>query len=282
MLDRAEFRALTGTDAYIGGWIDARGGSVQPLSYVRELARAAVRAGARLYVHSPAASITRVGGGWRVETRGHAGAGAVTARRLLLATNVSVGRLNNAVARSQLGVWSFQIATRPLTAAERARILPGGAVVSDTRRVLRYVRSDRDGRVIVGGKGTLSAPTGPGSFNLQLQMLTKLYPELAADGFTHAWGGLIGVTLDRLPRLFSLGDGAWAALQDNGKGVAWCTASGLPLAEMLAGKDPRTLPLVPVTAPAPIPLHAFRKAYVAAGNAWLRALDLTDRLKPSA
>jgi glycine/D-amino acid oxidase-like deaminating enzyme len=136
--------------------------------------------------------------------------------------------------------------------------------------------------VIVGGKGTLSAPTGPGSFNLQLQMLTKLYPELAADGFTHAWGGLIGVTLDRLPRLFSLGDGAWAALQDNGKGVAWCTASGLPLAEMLAGKDPRTLPLVPVTAPAPIPLHAFRKAYVAAGNAWLRALDLTDRLKPSA
>jgi hypothetical protein len=50
---------------------------------------------------------------------------------------------------------------------------------------------------------------------------------------------------------------------------------------MLSGKDPRTLPLLPVTAPVPIPLHALRKAYVAAGNTWLRFLDLTDRLKPS-
>jgi glycine/D-amino acid oxidase-like deaminating enzyme len=276
-LSRSEFHALTGTDAYIGGWIDERGGSVQPMSYVRELARATVEAGARLFTHSPALSIKRVAAGWRVETA----AGSVTAKRLLLATNVSVGGLHPRVARSQLGVWSFQIATRPMTSAEQARILPGNAVVSDTRRVLRYFRTDRDGRIIVGGKGTLSAPKDASSFDLQLQMLRKLYPELAANGFTHAWGGLIGVTLDRLPRLFSIGDNAWAVLQDNGKGVAWCTASGLPLAEMLAGSDPRKLPLLPVTAPAPVPLHSLRKAYVAAGNTWLRFLDLTDRLKPS-
>jgi hypothetical protein len=54
---------------------------------------------------------------------------------------------------------------------------------------------------------------------------------------------------------------------------------GRPLAELLTGADARALPLVPVTPPRPIPLHALRKAYVAAGNTWLRFLDLSDRLR---
>jgi glycine/D-amino acid oxidase-like deaminating enzyme len=276
MLPREAFRAATGTDAYIGGWIDERGGSVQPLSYVRELARAAMAAGSRLFIGSAATELARDGAGWRVPTA----QGEVRARRVLMATNALTGALAPAVHRSQLGVWSFQIATRPLTAQERARILPGAPVVSDTRRVLRYFRLDRDGRIVIGGKGTLRGPGGPASFGLQLTMLERLFPEVAADGFSHAWGGLIGVTLDRLPRLFSLGEGAWAVLQDNGKGVAWCTAMGAPLARLLAGDDPRGLPLVPATPASPIPFHGLRKAYVAAGNAWLRFLDLTGRMQP--
>lgn len=280
MLARDEFQAMTGTQAYIGGWLDERGGSVQPLSYVRELARAAMKAGAQLFVKSPATSIVETTAGWRVATP----RGSVMARNLLLATNAMTGGLHPGVGRSQLGVWSFQIATRPLAPDERAVILPGGPVVSDTRRVLRYFRLDRDGRVVVGGKGTLGAPSGPAAFNLQRQMLRRLYPALtpddqATEAVTHAWGGLIAVTIDRLPRLFSLGRNGWAALQDNGKGIAWCTAMGRPLAEMLAGADPRGLPLVPVRPPQPIPFHPLRKAYVAAGNGWLRFLDLTDRLR---
>ncbi len=275
MLTRDEFRSLTGTDAYVGGWIDERGGSVQPLSYVRELARAAQAAGAQLFVRSPAISIKETKAGWSLTTP-H---GQVTARNLLLASNVQNVNVHDPVARSQLGVWSFQIATRPLTADERAVVLPGGAVVSDTRRILRYFRLDRDGHVIVGGKGTLGPPDGSTSFNLQLKILKTLYPALAADGFSYAWGGVIGVTLDRLPRLFSLGRNGWAALQDNGKGVAWCTAMGGPLADLLTGADPQTLPVVPVANPSPIPFRSLRKVYVAAGNTWLRFLDMKDALR---
>jgi glycine/D-amino acid oxidase-like deaminating enzyme len=277
LLNRAEFQALTGTDAYMGGWLDERGGSVQPLSYVRELARAALSAGALLFVRSPAISIDKVAAGWRVQTAD----GSVTAKRVLLATNVGTGSLSGPVHRSQLSVWSFQIASRPLTGAERATILPKSTVVSDTRRVLRYFRLDRDGRLVVGGKGTLSAPRDARSFALQQTMLARLYPAIAEDGFEFAWGGRIGITIDRLPRLFSLGEGAYAVLQDNGKGIAWCTAMGLPLAELLAGKDPRTLPLVPMTPPRPIPLHFARKAYVAAGNLWLRYLDARQDTRPT-
>lgn len=274
MLDKPAFRDITGSDAYIGGWLDERGGSVQPLSYVRELARAAVKAGARLYLNSPVSTLQRTATGWEAVCA----SGTVRARRVLMATNALTGNLHGTVGRAQLGVWSFQIATRPLTVAERLRILPRSSVVSDTRRVLRYFRTDRDGRLVVGGKGTLGEPAGPQSFALQLAMLRKLYPDLAKDGFEYAWGGVIGITLDRLPRLFSIGPDAWAVLQDNGKGVAWCTAMGLPLAELLRGTDARKLPLVPVTAPSAIPLHSLRKAYVSAGNLWLRFLDLSDRL----
>ena len=48
---------------------------------------------------------------------------------------------------------------------------------------------------------------------------------------------------------------------------------------LAAVNNARTLPLVPVTPPRPIPLHSLRKAYVAAGNMWLRFLDLSDRLR---
>src|SRR5262249_13967822 len=36
---------LIGTEKYLGGWVDPRGGAIQPLSYARELARAALQAG---------------------------------------------------------------------------------------------------------------------------------------------------------------------------------------------------------------------------------------------
>jgi len=50
--------ALTGSTYYCGGWIDRRGGTVQPLSYVAA-SRAATRAGARIYVRSPAIRLKR-------------------------------------------------------------------------------------------------------------------------------------------------------------------------------------------------------------------------------
>ena len=45
LLSAAETARLTGSQRYVGGWIDRRGGTVQPLSYVRGLARAARAAG---------------------------------------------------------------------------------------------------------------------------------------------------------------------------------------------------------------------------------------------
>src|SRR5690606_3401335 len=61
-LDKAQVAALTGTDRYQGGWIDPRAGAIQPLSYVRGLARAALAAGARVHTDTPVQALRRDGG----------------------------------------------------------------------------------------------------------------------------------------------------------------------------------------------------------------------------
>lgn len=275
LLQRDELAALTGTQAYLGGWILPGSGSVQPLSLVRELARVATAAGANIHIRSRATRLARDGSGWRVETAG----GHVRARRILLATNALADGLVPALAKSLLPVWSFQIATEPGMAS--GDIMRTDAVVSDTRRVLRYFRKDRDGRIIVGGKGAPGGPRGPASFDLQLRMLRRLFPTLARADPAYWWGGQVAITLDRLPRLFVLGDGAFATLGCNGKGVAWNLALGPILAEALTGTAPDTLPLPPARPPSPIPFHAFKRVYASAGSAWLRLRDKLERDLPS-
>lgn len=276
-LGRDELRGLVGGDAYLGGWIDARGGTVQPLAYARGLARAAAAAGAQIFADSPALSVRRDGSAWRVETP----AGAVTAPRLLLATNAATDGLWPRLERTILPVWSFQVATRPLTAAERRYVLPGGQAVSDTRRVLRFFRLDRDGRLVVGGKGTSHGPKAARDFDLQVLTLARLYPALEGIEIDHRWGGQVAVTVDRLPRIVGLGPGAYANLGCNGKGVAWCTAVGRAFAEAFAADDPAALP-IPVSPIEPIPFHELRRLYVGVGGAWLRFRDLIDRSSPVA
>lgn len=274
-LDRDAMAEATGSHAYLGGYFNPLGGSVQPLALVRELARAADEAGARIYEQSAAQALRRSGHEWSVETA----SGEVRARRVLIATQGRPGRLFPALERSVLPVWSFQVATDPLPRAPG--LLSNGTVVSDTRRVLRYFRCDREGRLVMGGKGTLRAPTGPRSFELQRKALAHLYPELADAPVRWWWGGEVSVTLDRLPRLFTLGDGVLATVACNGKGVAWNVALGPVLADALGGAPLDTLPLPPATALQTIPFHFLRQAYAAVGGSWLRMLDGIDLARPS-
>lgn len=275
-LDREAARQLTGSDAYLGGWIDRRGGTVQPLAYARALARAAAAAGATIHARSPVVRIGRDGACWSLTTP----TGQLKARRLLLATNGSTGRLWPSIARMILPVWSFQVATAPFPPGTRGSLLPDGQAVSDTRRVIRYFRRDAASRLIVGGKGTSHAPRRPQDFDLQRKMVARLYPDMADAALTHLWGGQVALTIDRLPRIVAIGPDALASLGCNGKGVAWNTALGPVLADALLTGDYAGLP-IPVTRPRPIPFHELRRVYVAAGSAWLRLRDALDQPNPA-
>ena len=68
LLSRSEVLQLTGSAIYCGGLLDRRGGTVQPLAYVRGLAQAVLRTGGRIHTHSPALRLTRRAGSWSIDT----------------------------------------------------------------------------------------------------------------------------------------------------------------------------------------------------------------------
>ena len=155
-LDKAETDRHLGTTQYRAAWIDKRGGGVQPLSYARGLARAALAAGATIHGETRVTGLSRDGGKWVVTTRQGA---TVTADRVVMCTNAYAGDLWPRLRETVLAPNSYQIATEPLSDNVRKSILPFGQVSSDSRKLLIYFRLDDRGRLLVGGRGPLREPT---------------------------------------------------------------------------------------------------------------------------
>ena len=265
MLSRAELAALLGTDAYVGGSIDARGGNLHPLNYALGLAVAAQHAGAVLHCHSRATRLDRVGDGHVIQTA----AGRLRARQVILCTNGYTDGLAPPLARTLVPVRSIQVATAPLGDDLRRLVLPGGQAASDSRKLLLYYRMSPDGRFIMGGRGAFGAAGTLRLLDRLRRVSVQLYPQLGAVEWPYAWGGNVAMTVDHYPHLNRLGPGVMAAVGYNGRGVAMATVLGKVLADWATGMPEGELDF-PVSAPQPIPFHLLRKPAVSATVAWYR------------
>ena len=83
LLSREEAAELIGSECFHGGLVDRRAGTINPMGYVRGLARAAQGAGAKVATGVTARKLRRAGDRWVVETD----RGAVTAKSVVLGTN---------------------------------------------------------------------------------------------------------------------------------------------------------------------------------------------------
>jgi glycine/D-amino acid oxidase-like deaminating enzyme len=268
-LDRAETERHLGTRQYDAGWIDRRGGAVQPLAYARGLAKAAIAAGAAIHGHSKVTALHRRGSRWTVTTE----AGAwVTADKVVLCTNGYTGDLVPRLRQSIIAPNSFQIATAPLSDNVRRSILPEGQVSSDTRNLLLYFRLDHMGRFIMGGRGRFREPTSAAHWNHLERVLGKMFPQLQGTSIEHRWCGRVALTRDFLPHLHEPEPGLIIDIGCMGRGVGLQTAIGIKLAEYAATGNKRALPF-PVVPIKPLPLHSLHEAYVSAIIAWYRMTD---------
>ncbi len=272
MLDHDEISTMLGTSVYSFGMYDARGGSVQPLSYVRGLARAALAAGARVHGLSPVIDARRTDGSWVALT---ASGASVRARHLLWCTNGYTDGVIPGLRESVVPVTSFIAASSPLSAAARSTVLPGGHAVSETARIQVYYRLDGRGRMVFGGRGdALNTRLNGSTTHLERQALA-MFPELEGVRWEYRWGGHPAMTTDSLPRLMRIGDNAFSALGYNGRGVAMGTMMGRELSHaVLSGET-----ALPVTGLRKTPLHGLRQL----GIAWHifsgRLLDALDGRK---
>ncbi|MEM1352995.1 MAG: FAD-binding oxidoreductase [Pseudomonadota bacterium] len=267
-LDQSEMARHTGTDTYLGGLIDKRGGNLQPLNFALGLADAADRHGARLYGHSPVIKIDRLGNGFKVR----AAQGSVKADKVLICTNAYTNDLEKPLGKALLPVRSVQVATKPLSDNVRASILPDRHALSDARRLLLYFRLDADGRFLMGGRGTYNDASTRRQIERLKRVTAEMFPQLANTEWHYAWGGFVALTRDHYPHLDELAPGLIAGVGYNGRGVAIATAMGTVLAKWAQGVPNHDLDF-PVSPLKPLPLPFAREFVVEAEIMRLRLLD---------
>jgi glycine/D-amino acid oxidase-like deaminating enzyme len=268
LLSRSEVLQLTGSAFYRGGLLDRRGGTVQPLAFVRGLAQAVLRAGARIHTHTPALRLGRRTGAWSIDTP----EGSISAPLVIIATDAYTDAISEELRRTVMPVPSFQVATAPIPAELRSTILPEGQAASDTWHLLRYFRLDAGGRFVLGSRGTFTQTPQRRDVQYHYHAVHELFPQLRGIPFEYHWGGLVAMTRDQLPHLHELAPGLLAGLGYNGRGVAMATVMGRLLARRALGAQVIELGF-PVSPVVPVPFHALTGIGARAAIQYLRFVD---------
>jgi glycine/D-amino acid oxidase-like deaminating enzyme len=261
LLDARETERRVGTAVYTAALLDHRAGTIQPLGYVRGLARAAITAGASVFTGSPVLSAGRQGPAWRVRTP----QGSVTADWVVVATNAYTHAPWPEIRAEILHLPYFNIATRPLGDNLARSILPERQGVWDTKDVLSSYRFDAAGRLVIGSVGALRGTGAAVHRRWARRTLARLFPQLAEVAFEAEWYGKIGMTADLLPKFHRLEDRVLSFSGYNGRGIAPGTVLGRVLAEHIAGGLAEAdLPL-PVSTPQTRSFRPVRETYYELG-----------------
>jgi glycine/D-amino acid oxidase-like deaminating enzyme len=237
-----------------GALFDPHAAAVHPGRLVRGLAHAVERRGATIYEGTPVHRLRPRRGSssaW-LETD----AGRVHADTIVLATEAYTSQLPGR-RRSVLPLYSLIVLTEPLDDDVWDAIgWDGHELLSSHRYTVDYLSRTVDGRVLFGGRG---APYHLGSriadrydrheptHALLREQLASWFPGLRDVGFSHAWGGPLGMPRDWLPSFHhDPRTGIAQTLGYTGQGVATSNLGGRVLADLIVhGETPhRDLPMV--------------------------------------
>jgi gamma-glutamylputrescine oxidase len=130
--------------------------------------------------------------------------GIVRARYGVLACDALLEGLEPRIAGRIMPVANYIIATAPLE--DPSALIADGLAVSDSRFVVNYFRLSADGRLIFGG-GERYTPDPPADIAAFVRpFMLKVFPQLADTPIEHAWGGLVSITMTRMPHIGRMGD----------------------------------------------------------------------------
>jgi gamma-glutamylputrescine oxidase len=232
-LDQHAIRRLIGSSAFAGGVLDRGAGHLHPLNYAIGLAKAAATAGASLHEGS---EVIRVTDGPRpVVTTAQ---GSVICNHVILAGNGYLGGLAPKVAARVMPINNFIVATEPL-GDRAAQVLAEPVAVYDTKFVVNYWRLSEDNRLLFGGGESYGYRFPRDIAATVLAPMLKVYPSLKGVAISHAWGGTLAITTNRMPCFMRPGRNILAASACSGHGVALSTLAGKILAEAVAGQEER-------------------------------------------
>ena len=269
MIDGEESQSISGSPVYChGGILDPNAGTIQPLSYVRGLAKAAAELGAKIYQQSPLLKLTRDGNRWLAETE----SGQVVADQVILATNAYADENSEGVRESTLPVYIFHCATGPLPESIAETIIPQRHGIWDTQILMPSSRVDSAGRLVMSGVGSLQGAFSQTRCDWMTRTRDRLYPQTRDIPWSYQWTGQVGMTSTRLLRIQRLAPGVFAPAGFNGRGIGPGTVIGKYLAEMLVSGNRDEFPF-PIEGLQRETWRIPRSAYYKYGTLALQLID---------
>lgn len=265
----AETAELIGSEAYLGGLVNMGNGHLHPLNLCIGEARAAESLGVTIYEQSP---VVRIEHGPRA--RAIAENGAVTADAIVLAGN-AYHLLEDKLRGIMFPVNSYIIATEPLPAELAASINPQDLAICDQNFAVQYYRLSADKRLLFGGRASYFGNDPDVIKRSHVPMMLKVYPQLAHVRIDFAWGGTIGVPVNRVPQLGRTANNVYYCQGYSGHGVNTTHLAGQIMADAVAGTMERFdifANIKPVRVPG---AHLFRRPMVMLAMLYYR---LRDRL----
>ncbi len=267
LLSREETVGTIGTEAYIGALENMGNGHVHPLNLCLGEARAAVGQGATIHERSPVLRVEE-GGRPRVVTA----RGSVSADFVLIAGN-AYHFIEPKLRGIMFPVNSFIVATEPLPEERVDSINPRDLAVCDPNFVLEYFRLSADKRLLFGGRCNYFG-SDPEKIKAQLvPRMLKIYPGLVHTKIDYAWGGTIGVPINRVPQMGRISSNVLYSQGYSGHGVNVTHLAGQIVADAIAGTIERFdvfAKIKPIFIPG---AHTFRRPMVALGMIYYRLKD---------
>lgn len=272
-LGREAFRALVKSDAYAGGDIDRGAGHLDPLALALGIAAQAEAAGAVILERSHVVRIDH-GGSAAAKSTVHTADGRVVCDHVILAANGYLGRLDRGIAARVMPINNFVVATAPL--GPRARdVLAEDIAVHDTRFVVNYWRLSGDGRLIFGGGENVGYRFPRDIAGKVRRAMLQVYPQLAGVAITHAWGGTLAITMNRMPVFARPAPNCLSASGYSGHGVALANLAGKLMAQAVEGQSDGFDTMAALPQPRFPGGAALRLPLLVAGMSWY---GLRDRL----
>jgi len=279
ILDEAATKARCASPLFRGGAFFPMGATVHPARLAAGLRDRVIAAGVEVHERTPVESLTEQAGGVVADARG----GEVRAKAAVLGAGGSLLRFRP-LRRSLTLTSSHMVITEPVPDVIEDLGWTGGECITDSRHMVHYFRTTRDGRIAFGwGGGRIVRGAnvhGRAEVDPQLAQqveahMRRFFPQLEGREVTHAWGGPIDVSPTHLPLIRSVGKRSFAGFGYTGHGVGPSQMVGHALASLALDRRDEfsSLPLVD-----PPPVHVPPEPFRYAGGSIIRRAIMRKEL----
>ena len=229
-LSVSEGRTLCNTDAYHGGFVDWNSAHLHPLKYVLGLANAAQQFGVQIFEKSPVTQVIHGPNKIYIMTD----QGTVSCDHVVFACNGYLGDLEPSLAARIMPINNFIVATEPLS-KDRDVIPNDNIAVADSKFVVNYFRKSPDNRLLFGGGENYGYQFPSDIAAIVRKPMSEIFPHLRDVRIDYAWGGTLGITIQRMPYFARPKKNSWAATGYSGHGVGTATHAGHLIAQAIHG-----------------------------------------------